>query len=214
MKYFEKVKGARAILGWTREELAKQASLSVPGITGVETGSSPNARTQDKIERAIGEYGVYFTRIGIEKDDSPIVTFADENPERCYLKLLEDVTRVLKHAKKPELLIAYADDRVSPPAVVEAYRTIRKNGAAMRQLVEEGNSYLMGPVEEYRYIPSTHFINRVTLIYASNVATLTAGESTVSIMRDPVNAARERNSFDLLWAGLDAPAESTADERF
>ena len=72
----------------------------------------------------------------------------------------------------------------------------------------------MAPVQEYRAIPSIHFVNRVSLIYGNNVATVTAGENTITILRDPVNAERERGTFNLLWSLLDIPLESTAHEKF
>lgn len=214
MDFAEKIRGARAVLNWTREDLADRSGLSVPGIVNVEKGGSPTARTQERIVRAFENAGVFFTRVGIEKDDSPIVILSHDNQEDCYLLLLDDVARVLKTERNPELLIAYADDRVSPSDVNDKYREIRAAGAAMRQLVESGNTYLLGPLDEYRCIPSEFFINRVTVIYGGNVATVTAGESRITIFRDPVNAARERNTFDLLWSALEPPTESTADERF
>jgi transcriptional regulator with XRE-family HTH domain len=214
MEFARQIRGARAVLNWTREDLAERSGLSVPGIGNIESGASPTGRTQRRIERAFANAGVSFTRNGIEYSDSPIVILSDDDPEACYLLLLDDVARVLVTEPKPELLIAYADDRASPPSVNEMYRKLRADGVAMRQLVEAGNSHLMGALDEYRCIPSTFFINRVTVIYGANVATVTAGESRITIFRDPVNAARERNTFNLLWSKLDPPTESTADERF
>lgn len=199
---------------WTRDDLAIRSGLSVPGIAGIEQGGSPNARSRQKIIRAFENAGVSFTRSGIEQNDSPVVVLTHENPESCYLLLLDDVAKVLAKEKKPELLITYADDRVSSQAVNDRYRALRAAGVAMRQLVEAGNTYLLGPVNEYRAIPSDQFINRVALVYGDNVAIVTAGESAITIIRDPVNAARERNTFNLLWSVLEQPAESTADEKF
>ena len=214
MDFASKIRGSRAVLGWTREELGRRAGLSVPGITGIEQGGSPNARSRKKIIRAFENAGLVFTRTGIEQDDSPVVLLTHENPEQCYLLLLDDVARVLGQAHDPELLISYADDRVSSNAVNDRYRALRGAGVAMRQLVEDSNTYLLGPLEEYRAIPADHFVNRVTLIYGDNIAIVTAGENTITIIRDSLNAARERSTFNLLWSVLPQPAESTADERF
>ena len=214
MKFARKIAAARAILQWTMADLSDQAGCSALTVQKIESGSSPNARTQKKIIRAFENAGIFFTRNGIEQDDNPIVILSDEKPETCYLRLLDDVFRVLSTTPRAELLIMCADDRVSSPAVNDQYRKIRAKGAEMRQLVEEGNSYLLGPREEYRCIPSECFINRVTVIYGDNVAIVTAGENKITIIRDAVNAARERNTFNILWSILKEPTESTADERF
>ena len=202
MDFARKIRGARGILGWSQEELAQQSSISKPSIERIERGKVPSGRTMQKLVRILEANGVYLSRNGIEYDDNPVVMLRDKNPIDCYLKLLEDVERVLSDIRKPELLIACADDRVSPPAVNRQYDALRTSGVRMRQLVEEGNQDIRFPSEEYRYIPSRYFTNRVTLIYEDCVATVTAGESAIMILRDPVNAARERNTFELLWATL------------
>ena len=199
----------------SQAELAGAAGLSVPAVQRVEAGeTSPNTRTQAKLIRVLEEAGIKFTNTGAEIDDSPITFLRDEDPVKAYIKLLQDVHSHLKTIKKPELLISNADDKVSPDAVNTLYRIMRKDGIQMRQLVEEGNTYLMGELEEYRYIPQENFINRVTLIYGDRVATLTDDGKTISINKDPVNADTRRNLFNLLWDTLKQPKESKANERF
>lgn len=215
MRFADKIRGARGILDITQAQLAAMSGVSEPAVKVLEKGeTNPNSRTQKKLEDALYERGVIFTRKGIEVDDSPVVMINDISPEKCYLKLLSDVLEHLSHHKKPELLISNADDKASPPAVNDMYREIRKAGIKMRQLIEEDNTYLIGPVDEYRYIPKENFINRVTLIYGDRVATITDNENTISINKDPINADTRRNIFNLLWNTLKQPTESTADERF
>lgn len=214
MDFASKTRAGRAIMKWTMATLAERADVSELTIQKIENGSSFTDRTEKKIVRAFENAGVFFTRTGVERDDGPIVILSDERPEACYLLLLDDVYRVLKDKPRAELLITYADDRVSTAAINDQYRKMRASGVRMRQLVEEGNSYLLGPLDEYRCIPSSHFINRVTVIYGDNVAIVTDGENRITIIRDAVNAARERNTFNLLWSTLKPPTESTADEKF
>ena len=214
MDFSEKTRGARGVLGWNQGDLADRCGLSTTAINNIENGAEPRNRSRRRIIRSFENAGILFTDNGIEQNKGPVVILTDEDPQACYLLLLEDVARELARRKTGELLITNADDRVSPLPVNERYRAIRQAGYAMRQLVEAGNSYLLGPVEEYRCVPSDFFINRVTLIYGDNVAIVTGGETAITIIRDPVNAERERNTFNLLWSVLEAPTESTADERF
>jgi len=209
------IDAALGLLGRSRKDFAEEFGINTSTFNSYFTGKSsiPSGRLGE-IQRWFENAGIYFTRNGVELDDNPIVTLRDPDVERCYLLLLEDVARALANERKCELLITCADDRVSTESVNNAYRKLRANGVAMRQLIEEGNNYYLGPREEYRCIPSRYFINRVTLIYGDNVAIVTSGETAITILRDPVNAERERNNFELLWSMLDPPSESTADEKF
>ena len=130
------------------------------------------------------------------------------------MKLLEDAYEHLKTVDNPELLIMFADDKVSPKSVNDMYRKIRAAGFKMRQLIEEGNNYIMGPLREYRYIPKEFFINRVTLVYGNRIANESADVCRGIIRVDPVNAKIQSNMFDILWHTLKQPTETIADEHF
>lgn len=84
----------------------------------------------------------------------------------------------------------------------------------MRQMIEEGNTYIIGPLEEYRCIPKDKFINRVTLIYGDRTASETASVLRGAIRIDKVQAEIQRNTFEILWSVLEQPTKTTADERF
>ena len=81
-------------------------------------------------------------------------------------------------------------------------------------MIEEGNTHILGPLEEYRYIPKGFFINRVTLVYSDRIANETSNVLRASIRVDPINAEIQRNTFNMLWSILRQPGETTANERF
>ena len=215
MDFAGQIRAARAFLNLTQDQLAEQAELSLPGMQKVERGESqPTARTQKKIIKAFEKRGVQFTPRGIEYVENPIFLLEGETQQEAYLQVLDDVYKHLQGRKQPELLIMYADDQVSPAPVKAALRRIRASGIRMRQLVQEGNTYLMGPLEEYRYVPKSFFINRVTLIYGDHVTTEAGSTTEFAVKVDPVNANIQRNTFNMLWSVLQQPERSTADERF
>lgn len=215
MDFADKIKAARAILDLSQSALAEAAELSVPGIQRLEAKeTSPNTRTQDKLIRALKKRGIVFTEKGIEYEQYPIYFTEGKDHEDAYLKLLEDAYEHLLTVKDPELLIMFADDKVSPPSVNDMYRKMRENGIKMRQFIQEGNDYILGPLEEYRYIPAQYFINRVTLIYGDRIANETADVTKGVIKVDPVNAEIQRNTFNILWQLLEQPQETVSDERF
>jgi len=215
MKFTSQVRAARASLYWEQKKLADEADLSIPAIQKVERGeTSITARTQTKIIRAFEKQGISFTNDGIKYSENPIYFTEGRTHEEAYLRVLEDVLDCLKNAHSPELLIMYADDGVSPPAVIDMYRKMRATGIKMRQLIGEGNTHIIGPLEEYRYIPKQYFVNRVTLIYGNRIANETSDTNRGVIRVDPINAQIQRNTFELLWSILKQPTVTTADESF
>lgn len=113
-----------------------------------------------------------------------------------------------------EYLTMCADDKVSTADVNNRLKKIRNAGIRMRQLVQEGNTYLMGPTKEYRYIPKEQFRNNVSLIYGDKVAVCTEHGTKAVVFKDADLAATWRNIFDVMWNKLQEPKESTARERF
>jgi transcriptional regulator with XRE-family HTH domain len=213
MATIEQIRAARALLNWSQHDLAEQAGLSQTGIARIENGDhQPTTQTISKITNAFEEMGVEFIRGGLIRRDDSIRTITGED---CYLRLLEDVEKTLNDYKgKKHLMIWCADDRASSPAVNDYYRKLRKNGVKMFQLVEEGNTYLMGPLEEYRCLPRRHFINVVKLNYGDKFATVNSAETRVIVHKDPEAASSHRAIFELLWSLLPRPEKSEAHERF
>ena len=211
------LKAARALCGdMSQQELADLSGVSYNSIQLFEAGKTKlQEKSTVKILKTFDRQRVLFTaRGGVEPNDNPVITIGGQNAEECYLELLNDVYQTLRDQDDRELLIRCADDSVSPPTVNERYRKMRAAGISMRQLVEQGNTYLMGPLSEYRYIPKDYFTNRVTLIYGGRVATVTANETKASINDASVNADTERKIFNYLWSIGEVPTKSTACETF
>lgn len=208
----EQVRAARALLDWSQKELAERAGISEPSVTNFEKEkSTPNQGTIDKIYSAFSLAGVAFIDRGaFLKEDT--VTTIDGND--WYLRLLDDVYYSLIDKKDGELLLICADDRMSPPEVNNRYRKIRNAGIKMRQLVEDGNTYLMGPLKEYRYVPKEHYTNYVCLVYGSKVAVCTDHNSKAVVFNDGMLAAMWSNIFNIMWDTLKQPEKTDAPERF
>lgn len=214
MATIEQIRAARALLNWSQKELADAAGLSQTGIARIENGAhQPTTQSLHKIKAALEDSGIEFIQGGVlRRDDSVrIITGPD-----CYMRLLEDVQATLadRPAKDRELMIWCADDRQSPAAVNDMYRAMRRDGIRMRQLTAEGNSWLLGPLEEYRYIPADYFVNVVKLNYGDKFATVNGTETRVMIHKDEDASRSQRAIFDLLWSVLPQPKRSDADERF
>src|SRR5688572_30561525 len=130
-------RAARGLLNWSQPDLAKRSDVHVQTICAFENETgTPTARTQKKLLQAFQKLGINFTLKGIEQDEFPVFFTEGKTHEEAYLQLIEDAFDHLQNRKNPELLIMYADDRVSPPSVNNFYRKMRAAGIQMRQLIE------------------------------------------------------------------------------
>ena len=208
------IRAARALAGWSQKDLAERAGLSPISVANIEIGeSTPKLQTLEKIGLAFDFAGLEFLeQDGVRRKGMNISVLEGHD---WFNKALEDVYTTLMDKPDAELIIDMADDRLSPPDIVGLYRKIRNAGIKMRQTVEEGNTYLLGPVAEYRWIPKSMFRNWVMLVYANKVV-LCLSEENRALMVDNKNLAdMERGKFNLIWSLLPTlNVESTAHARF
>ncbi len=207
-------RAARDLLDWSVEDLVVQARVTLDQIRNFESGRSCALPVIEALYRAFHANGIRFTPTGgvdIDKDQLLVIEGAE-----CYLRLLEEVERVLiKHEESTrDLLILFASDRVSPPSVNAQYRRMRRAGIRMRQIISSEETYVMGPFEEYRTMPARYFTNVVTLIYADRVAQVNGPETRITVQTDAALAARERKTFEFIWDQGAQPTMTEAVERF
>lgn len=210
LSFGEKIIAARAILGWSQQELADHADLSNGAIQSIEAGKSGASRTIAKITRAINRAGIVLTEDGVRKPDDTVTRMEGD---LWFVDLLDDALHVLSKSKDKELLIFGGDNRISPPPVIEGFRRLRAAGVRIREMVEEGNTYLNGAEVDYRWIPSSFFKNFNTVIYGDRV--LNDFHTHGILFTNKQWAEAERNKFNLIWSLLpELTIKSTADERY
>ena len=210
----KQIRAARMLAGWDAATLSKKAGLSSETILKSERGNSdPHPDTMTKIIKTFAEAGIEFIgERGVAQKEDQFSTIVGEN---IFFRLLGDVIATLKNTPNPEALFLCVDDSVSPPVVVENYRELRRAGIAMRSLVKEGDTNLMGKLEEYRYLPKNYYHNNATVIYGNKFATMVLDEKTgkdvaAVIINNPHIAAAQRNLFNFIWSATQKPTTSTA----
>lgn len=207
------LKAARTLADLSQKDLASLAGLGQATVVEIEAGRSrPLPETVAALLSALEQKGVQI-HDGAVRRISGLIRFIEGDD--CYLRLLEDVVATLANKDKAELLIFFGDDSVSPKAIVEKYRLLRAAGVRMKQLVREGNKFLMGELHEYRYVPKEHFLNRVCVVYGDKIAMVTKTDiKRVVVITDAELAGTQRNLFELIWSKYPVPVESDASERF
>jgi transcriptional regulator with XRE-family HTH domain len=212
------IRAARALLDWSAEVLAKKVGLSREAINKMEDGAvQPRAKNLADILQVLEENNIEFIgERGAAFKDDQITTLKGDN---IFFRVLDDVIATMRKVPKAEALFACVDDKMSSPVVIENYRRLRKTGIAMRSLVKEGNTYLMGKLSEYRCLPTQYFHNSTTVIYGDKFATMildpeTAEDVAAIIIHNPHIAAAQRNLFNLIWSSAHKPTKSTAEVRY
>jgi transcriptional regulator with XRE-family HTH domain len=205
------IAAARHLMDLDQMELASLLGMSHTKISNVETGRTKSASALLEVKTGMEREGVTFTANGVEYTRSHVEVLSGKG---CYLELLSFVERILCAREDKTLLIMYASDAASPPEVNEQYRRMRAKGIEMRQLISEGDTLIMGGLEEYRQIPKKYFSNIVRLIYGNCVAQVSGDETKVTIHYDEAFARSERLSFEFYWDNGLVPKKTTARERF
>lgn len=214
MVHAYQIRAARALVNWSQTELAERAGISLSAVADCEAERGKTSPTTfEKMVAAFEQAAVFLTENGVERRNT--ATY-DISGEGWWGRVLDDVYYELADQDTPELLMLFADDAASPPEIITQLRKIRQAGIKMRQLVQEDNRYLMGPVGEYRWVPQAYFLNNVTLVYGDKVAVCAEDNTKAVIFRDKALALSWRNAFEMLWHGIvpAAPDRSEADETY
>lgn len=207
------IRAGRELLDMKQSDLAEMLGFSLSKISRAESGETKSGDTLLEIKQGLERCGVEFLPNGVVKRED--VVFFYDGPD-FYLRALDEAhKRLLKLPEKErELLFLLSDDSVSPQAVVEKHRVMRADGIRMRKLICEGNRYLLGPRNEYRYIPVKYFTNLVSLVFANCTAQVNGAFNRVFIREDAGAAQGMRALFETMWDILPSPEESTADVRY
>lgn len=205
------IRAARALLDLSLDDLTTRTGVTKATISKIESGKSePRPETMRALISSLERLGIQFLPDGVRKPEHSFIPLSGAD---WFVELQEDILLTLRPGD--ELLIFGGDNRISAtrPDVVENFRRIRAAGIRMREMVEEGNLYLMGPEVEYRWIPSAHYRNYITVIYGDKVCTDFGDAGTLLINTNWAQA--ERLKFEFMWE-LSQPVKgkSIADIRY
>lgn len=205
------IRAGRELLGLTQSDLSAVTGASLSKISRAESGETKSGDVLLELKKALEKQGIKFTAGGVELVEDRLEVI--EGTE-CYLRFLEDVHETLKDSDDKTLYLMFASDRESSRSVNDKYRAMRADGINMRQIIEERDTYILGPLEEYRTIPAKYFTNIVTAVYGNKVGQVNGTETRVTIQHDSALAGREKNIFGYFWNTGGRPEKTTATERF
>ena len=207
------ITAARGLLGWSRDDLADASGIHAQTIKKIETGSTDNPRsnTINPIIEAFGRNGIEFIDGGVREKKDKIRILEGQD---AYLKLMDEAFHVLrKNNGRKEIIMANADQRLSPNSVIEAQKRLLKAGINMRFTVCDEDEYLLYPLQNYRYIPKEDFLNSLVVIFDDYLAITIRGENKITVIHDDNVAEVFRRQFDKLWNFYKQPTKSSVEIR-
>ena len=189
---------ARGLAGLTIEKLSELSGMSREAILKIENGAvTPRAGSKADITKALLREGVEFTENeGVRRRTDILRVIEGED---FYLKVLEDVFFTLKDTKG-EVLFSFVRNELSPPEVIKSDLRLRDLGIRFRHLIEEGDTYCLYPLREYRTIPSRFFHNNTQIIYGQKYASMIDENKKAFIINDFAFTETQRKTFEIFWS--------------
>lgn len=206
------IRAARNFLGIDQQTLADAVSVSKMNISDIENEKGkPRAKTLNSIEIYFQTCGLRLTESGGIEPNHNYVTVYEGND--CYMDFINSAQEILAKTKG-EILFSGSDERRSPPEIVEKFNELRAQNITMRSLIEPGNTYIMGNLEEYRWMPEGLFVDGdVKAIFSDRVGYLVSWENIpkVIVIQDSTIAKEARRTFNYIWDRSETPSTSTSD---
>lgn len=217
----EQIKAARALIGWSQEDLSKHANLSKAGIAKIENGSNtPTMTTITKIIGAFDEADVEFLGTeGVRKRAGNIKTY--KGIERfkifmddVYLTACNDGGDICLFNAKPENWLNLLGTEWCQQ---HGNRMIDvKDNYTFRALAEEQDDLLIGQSYiQYKWFPEALFNDRAFYCYGGKLAFMDFQENDVSIwvLNHTAFADGFRTLFQISWnhVGTDPTLDPSKD---
>ena len=195
----KQIRAARAILGWSQQDLADAIGLSKPTIVDAEKeGHQPRPETLNQIINVFQNQGLEFLSKGVrERDDITSILEGDD----CYLRLMDEAHRILAPDKGEICFYACSEER-SPNEVVSKDMSMRDDGIRPKFLLRSNDTFIRGPLEEYRWMPDKLWIDSdVKVIFKDRVNYVVTWQNKPKIIciRDARIAAIEKKVFNFVW---------------
>ncbi|MFA4994647.1 MAG: helix-turn-helix transcriptional regulator [Bdellovibrionales bacterium] len=210
------IKAARALLNWSQESLALASGLSVTTIRKIESGHlSPRRKTTKAILTGLKNSDIEFidsTGVRLKKHGVEVIEGED-----CYLRFLDKVYHDVKKCGG-EILFMNADNSRMNRAEIDGHIRLRKCGLKHRSLMKEGNTHIVFPLSECRWIPEKYFKFGLPIIYQNKVAiyvyekALNKDMDKIYVFNNAFLADAMKSTFEFMWDNFREPPLTTAPE--
>ncbi|WP_269537074.1 helix-turn-helix domain-containing protein [Cerasicoccus fimbriatus] len=206
----KQLKAARAWMGWSLDDLVSRSGVNKNSIYRYENSRSDLSHdNKAKILGTFEAHRIKFTDNGLQEVTHTVQSLEGDD---AYARLLDEIYS--QTAKGNEVLFFYGKDSVTPPECIEREKRLRDKGVKFRFLVEEGDTYLRYPLEEYRYIAKEHYSHAPFLVFGEFTAFSNKEGNEIQIAWLPHLTAALTGLFNASWEHGSMPTQSTAESRY
>lgn len=201
------LRAARALLDWSRADLAKHTGVSEPTIHRLENGiGKAEAKTQAKIRRIFEGKGIEFIeKIGVQWRQHHSRTLKGAEGLCAFY---DDVYAEIQNAENKNIVICGTDEkyqelRMGQYLFFHRDRMLSYKKFHMRCLIEESDKYTVAPYCHYRGLAKQFYSNTPFYVYANKVAIIVPyGEDDphITILNNKSIAEAYRNQFEAMWS--------------
>ena len=200
------IRAARALLGWSQQNLASRSQLAKITIAKIELEQQvPGAKTVDRIIEAFDDAGLEFIgQEGVRKKRSDIVTYRGSHGLENFML---DVRQTIKIMGGP-VCVSHVDEALFSKWLGETHFAQHKKemnmlaNYTMRIMVREGDTnYAASSYAEYRWIPRNLFYSVPFYVYGNKLSLIVFSKEdvTVHVIENEDIAKAQRFQFNLTW---------------
>ena len=211
-------RAARALLGWTQQDLAHAASLSKTAINNFERGlCEVKEDTFSAIRNAFENMNIEFIgHSGVNKREETIRIIHGEN---SILTVMHDALQTLSagdellvcntsHAFEQKLLQDFSEE------LRDVYEQMDRKNIRQRSLAKEGDYLFLPAIESYRWNSRELFsFGRISITYGNKTAFKLWYDSSVILIESTTCAECERDRFEQLWKQATIPPSPMAKDQ-
>ena len=210
----KQIAAARQLLGWSQADLADKAGVSKPSIIRMEKDLySVKDDMRRSVEIVFSQDDVEFIDGGVRQINKVVNVYEGDD---CYIRLMDDAFIELADTNG-EILFSASDERRSPEIIINKFNAMRALGITMRSLIKSGDTYVMGELDEYRWMDDDLFVDGdVKVIFSDKVAYLMSwrGIPRVVIIQDKNIAKENKRFFEYVWNKSNKPQHTTSEVRY
>ncbi len=202
----KQLRAARAMLGWSQQDLADKAIVSVEAIKKYELGTTrPRQKTIEAIRVTFEKAGLEFTPTGVQERDNLVIVYKDKPG---YAQFFDDVYETAKTTDE-EFLVLGVDEKKFLEAHEKAglgsrhrERMRALNKVAYRIILSQSDPNVYGAeYARYRRVPDDAVSLDVPFyIYGDKLAIILWTENPqIIVVNDPLLTKAYKQQFEFIW---------------
>lgn len=198
------IRGARGILNWSQQDLAKRTGISATSIGSIENGiTTPRENTLTVIRKTFESTGIEFIGMdGVRLRTGDVKVFKGRDG---FIEFYDHLYETLV-AHGGEVMVSNVDERLFVKILGDFTRTHIDRITALgtvsyKILVKEGDTYAIGSnFAEYRWIPHDIFATVPFYVFDDYVGIMMfEGEPSIILLKYPSIADTYRVQFEDMW---------------